>query len=121
MARNHDSWRGAEHKSAYMRKGFTDAHITALCKHLTRDDHANPDALVLVDSYGGRINAVAPGDTAVAQRDSVLKLHYQTHWTDPADDARHLSWLRELYRDVYAETGGVPKNVFRHAQSVRLP
>ncbi|MFC5720459.1 FAD-binding oxidoreductase [Streptomyces gamaensis] len=98
----------AKYKSAYMRKGFTDAQISALYKHLTREDYANPDALVQIDSYGGRINAVAPGDTAVAQRDSVLKLQYQTYWTDPAEDERHLSWIRELYRDVYATSGGVP-------------
>lgn len=97
-----------KYKSAYMRKGFTDAQIKALHRHLSRTDYTNPDALVQVDSYGGRINAVAPADTAVAQRDSVLKLQYQTYWTDPAEDARHLAWIRELYRDVYAGTGGVP-------------
>ncbi|MFF4529595.1 FAD-binding oxidoreductase [Streptomyces sp. NPDC001407] len=97
-----------KYKSAYMRKGFTDAQIEALHRHLSRTDYTNPDALVQVDSYGGRINAVAPADTAVAQRDSVLKLQYQTYWTDPAEDARHLTWIRELYRDVYAGTGGVP-------------
>ncbi|WP_051853191.1 FAD-binding oxidoreductase [Streptomyces aureocirculatus] len=161
-----------KYKSAYARKGFSATQIKAMYKHLSRTDYSNGDALVQVDSYGGRINAAKPGDTAVPQRDSVLKLQYQTYWTDPADEARHLAWIRDFYRDVYAETGGVPvpneindgcyvnypdkdlgdaawntssatwnslyykdnyarlqktkaawdpKNIFRHAQSVRLP
>jgi FAD/FMN-containing dehydrogenase len=44
----------------------------------------------------------------VAQRDSVLKLHYVTFWTNEDEDAKHISWIREFYRDVYADTGGVP-------------
>lgn len=61
-----------------------------------------------LNSYGGRINTVSPTATAVAQRDSVIKLFYLTAWDDPAEDARHLTWLREFYRDVYADQGGVP-------------
>ena len=29
-------------------------------------------------------------------------------WLDEADDAANLAWVRGLYRDVYADTGGVP-------------
>ncbi|MFH8612950.1 FAD-binding oxidoreductase [Streptomyces sp. NPDC018029] len=97
-----------KYKSAYARKGFSATQIKAMYKHLTRTDYSNGDALLQVDSYGGRINSVKPGDTAVPQRDSVLKLQYQTYWTDPADEARHLAWIRDFYKDVYAETGGVP-------------
>ena len=27
---------------------------------------------------------------------------------NPADEARHLEWARSLYREMFAETGGVP-------------
>ncbi|MFC5719944.1 FAD-binding oxidoreductase [Streptomyces gamaensis] len=97
-----------EHKSAYMKKGFPDSQIAAIYKHLTRDDYANKYGGLVATSFGGRINDVAPDATPVAQRSSVLKLLYQTYWTDPADDARNQAWLREFYREVYAETGGVP-------------
>ncbi|MGW0534886.1 FAD-binding oxidoreductase [Streptomyces sp. NPDC003032] len=97
-----------KYKSAYARKGFSATQIKAMYKHLTRSDYSNGDALLQVDSYGGRINGVKPGDTAVPQRDSVLKLQYQTYWTDPAEESKHLAWIRDFYRDVYAETGGVP-------------
>ncbi|MFC7310633.1 FAD-binding oxidoreductase [Streptomyces monticola] len=96
-------------KSAYQRKAFTDAQLKALYRHLTRDDYANPYALVAMVGFGGQINAVDPAATAVAQRDSVLKLLYVSHWTDPADEPKDISWVRGIYRDVHAETGGVPR------------
>lgn len=96
-------------KSAYMRKGFPEAQLKAFYKHLTRTDFQGPMSVVMISTYGGQVNTVAPADTVVPQRDSVLKLHYITFWQNAADDARHLSWIREFYQDVYAATGGVPK------------
>jgi aclacinomycin oxidase len=61
----------------------------------------------LITSYGGQINTVARDATAVVQRDSVLKPQFVTFWTDE-DDAPNIAWVRELYRDVFATTGGVP-------------
>ncbi|WP_069885824.1 FAD-binding oxidoreductase [Streptomyces luteocolor] len=97
-----------EDKSAYMRASFPEDQLNAMYKHLTRTDYANPAALLLIAGYGGRINAVDADATAVAQRDSVMKLQYLAFWQDPAEDAKHLAWVREFYRDVYASTGGVP-------------
>jgi hypothetical protein len=37
-----------------------------------------------------------------------MKLSYLAAWPDAAGDAPHLAWLRELYRDMFAATGGVP-------------
>jgi FAD/FMN-containing dehydrogenase len=95
-------------KSAYLRRSFTDAQIGAIHHHLTRTDYQHPGALMLITSYGGAVNAVPSDATAVPQRDSILKPQFLASWTDPADDARHLAWVRELYRDVFAATGGVP-------------
>lgn len=97
-----------EHKSAYLRKSFTREQIAAAWKHLTRDDYDNGYGMLVATSYGGAINDVAPDATASPQRDAILKLLYQTYWTDAADDARNVAWLRDLYEDTYASTGGVP-------------
>ncbi|MGG7575538.1 FAD-dependent oxidoreductase [Streptomyces sirii] len=116
-----------KYKSAYMTRGFTEAQLTAIYGALTRDDgYKNPQALLQVDSYGGAINLPDSQDTAVYQRSSVLKLQYQTYWSwkrdsnkdgvadhhdaeiDPSIAAPHLRWIREFYRDVYKDTGGVP-------------
>ncbi|GAB3174242.1 FAD-binding oxidoreductase [Myceligenerans halotolerans] len=95
-------------KSAYLRQGFTDEQIAAIHHHLTRTDYQHPGALLLLTSYGGRINAVAPHETAAPQRDSVLKPQFLVSWTEPGADEMHLNWVRELYRDVFSATGGVP-------------
>jgi hypothetical protein len=60
-------------------------------------------------TYGGRVNAVAPDATASAQRDSILTTSCTAGWLDPRNEARHLTWVRTLYRDLFAETGGVPE------------
>ncbi|MDT0344054.1 FAD-binding oxidoreductase [Streptomyces litchfieldiae] len=111
------TWRGmfdgdatyrADFKSSYLRTRFPDEHIAAFHRNLTRADYANPAALVQISSYGGRTNTVSPSATAVAQRDSVMKLHYLVSWGDERDDASHIAWIREFYRDVHSATGGVP-------------
>ncbi|CAL9373518.1 FAD-binding oxidoreductase [Streptomyces sp. enrichment culture] len=95
-------------KSVYARSTYTDAHIAAAYRHLTRDDFDNPGALLMIASYGGAVNRVAPDATAVPQRDSVLKYQVVSLWDDAADDAANIAWVRECYRDMFAATGGVP-------------
>ncbi|MFC5720785.1 FAD-binding oxidoreductase [Streptomyces gamaensis] len=94
-------------KAAYLRRSFTERHIGAIHRHLTNDT-GNPDSGVLLVGYGGQVRAVPPGATATAQRDSVLKAVYHTVWENASEDATRLAWIRDLYRDVYAATGGVP-------------
>lgn len=98
----------ADHKAAYMRKNFPDSQVEALYNSMTRTDFSNPNAMALLISYGGNVNAVPATATAVAQRDSVFKVLFQVFWSDQTDDAVNLGWIRESYRDVYASTGGVP-------------
>ncbi|MFJ9775951.1 FAD-binding oxidoreductase [Kitasatospora sp. NPDC101157] len=95
-------------KSAYHRTAFDDAQATALHRHLTRSDYDHPGSGLLIAPYGGQVNTVAPDETALAHRDSALMLMYVSEWTSPAEDDRHVGFLRELYEDVYAATGGAP-------------
>lgn len=95
-------------KSAYLRRGYTTQQIDVLFDYLRRTDHAIDNATVSLQSAGGAINSIGPEATAVAQRDSVLRAFYVASWQDPSADKPNLDWIRRLYRDVYAETGGVP-------------
>jgi FAD/FMN-containing dehydrogenase len=95
-------------KSAYLRRRLTDRQIAAVYRHLTRSDTDVVGGSVSLNTYGGQVNTVASDATAVAQRDSVLKVSYLASWQEPADEAAHLEWIREFYRDVHADTGGVP-------------
>ncbi|MEV6976951.1 FAD-binding protein [Kitasatospora sp. NPDC093806] len=100
-----------KYKSAYHRKPFTAAQIDAWWSWLTRDVEGIDltQTLVQIDSYGCQVNARATTAAAIPQRDSILKLQYQTYWTDPAQDAGHLAYLRGLYQDTYRSTGGIPE------------
>jgi hypothetical protein len=98
----------AAHKSGYMRKNFTDHQIASLYRYMTRPDFHNPDTMLVLFSFGGQVNAVAPDATANAQRDSIFKMTFQTFWPDAGDDQFYMDWIRDFYQDFFAETGGVP-------------
>ncbi|GAA2236294.1 BBE domain-containing protein [Kitasatospora cystarginea] len=116
--------RCGKYKSAYMTAGFTEHQIDAIYRNLTDPGYRNPDALLQVDSYGGRVNDVPRDATAVPQRSSVMKLQYQAYWTwgsdvtgdqvrdyqdaQPESENVHLRWIRRFYQDVYSPTNGVP-------------
>ncbi|MFG3141744.1 FAD-binding oxidoreductase [Streptomyces sp. NPDC048211] len=95
-------------KSSYMRRDFPARHIDALYRHLAREDGGNPTASVMLSSFGGAVAAADDDATAFPHRDAAFKLAWMIWWDDPADEAGCLTWLREFYEDVYAETGGVP-------------
>ncbi|MFC0039868.1 FAD-dependent oxidoreductase [Actinomadura rayongensis] len=103
--------RCGKYKSAYFREPFGEGHIAAMWDYLGHEkfrDYRNSQALIQVDSYGSAINTPRY-DTAVRQRDSILKLQYQVYWTrgDPAE-AHHVDWIRQTYRATFGDTGGVP-------------
>ncbi|MGW3467650.1 FAD-binding oxidoreductase [Saccharopolyspora sp. NPDC000995] len=95
-------------KAAYLRTGLSEPQLATVYRRLTVSGYDNPAAALLLLGYGGMANAVAPSATALAQRDSVLKALFVTNWSEPAEDERHLTWIRGFYREMYAETGGVP-------------
>lgn len=99
----------AAHKSGYMLKNFTDTQITALYDYMTRSDYHNPNTMLVLFSFGGKVNDVASDATANAQRSSVFKMTFQNFWADADDDDFYLAWIRDLYTDFFAESQGVPK------------
>jgi FAD/FMN-containing dehydrogenase len=100
-----------KYKSSYMKTAFPQEHIAALWKHLSAPEHPNPQALVQIDSYGCQINAVDAAATAIPQRSSVMKLQFQTYWTNEADDQVNIDWIRGIYDEMYGEDGPLPDEV----------
>ncbi|WP_217369271.1 FAD-binding protein [Nonomuraea antri] len=94
-------------KSAYHPEPWSAAQTATVFKYLTQDAEYHGGAVYLL-AYGGRINSVAPDATALPHRSSTMIAFYDVGWYDPAEDDRWLDWVRALYRDVYAESGGVP-------------
>jgi FAD/FMN-containing dehydrogenase len=103
----------AKYKSAYMKRGFTEAEARCIYKHLTRPI-PNVDlrgSMIEIDSYGGAINRKELLETtSVAQRASVVKLQFMTFWGDSKDDAGRLQWIRDLYKDLYSGPDSDPSH-----------
>ena len=95
-------------KDALLKRPLTARQIDAACEHLTRGDYDVPGGMLGLASYGGRINAVAPDATAAAQRRSIIDLACTAGWVAPADADANLGWVRGFYRDLFADSGGVP-------------
>ncbi|HEY0736599.1 MAG TPA: FAD-binding oxidoreductase [Herpetosiphonaceae bacterium] len=100
-----------KYKSAYMIQPFPQQQIDTIWHFLTESSYHNPQALLQVDSYGCQINTVAPDATPVPQRSSIMKLQYQTYWTDPDQDQEHLRWIRDFYTAMYGPKGPYPDAV----------
>ncbi|MFD8500301.1 FAD-binding oxidoreductase [Amycolatopsis sp. NPDC059657] len=111
-----------EHKSAYVRAPLPPEQIALAYRELTRPDVTNPNAMLVAFSYGGAIGSVASDATAVAQRDSIFKLLYQSFWSTEDGDAANIGWVRDFFRSMYASTGGVPvSNSFTDGCYVNYP
>jgi hypothetical protein len=95
-------------KDAFLRRRFTDRQMEVAYDYLTRTDYDAPGGSLGLVTYGGRVNTVAPDATASAQRDSILDTSCSTGWQDPKDEAGNLNWVRAFYRELFADTGGVP-------------
>jgi len=95
-------------KDALLKKRLTDRQIDVAYDYLTRADHDVMGGMLGLATYGGRINTVAADATATAQRDSILDLACTTGWLDSVDEAKNLAWVRAFYRDIFADSGGVP-------------
>ncbi|MBA0050216.1 FAD-binding protein [Streptomyces sp. AJS327] len=95
-------------KSAFLRRRFTDRQISTLYRHLTRTDTSVVAGSVAINTYGGAVNKRSSTATAMPHRDAVLKTAYFASWQRPEQAKEYLAWVRECYRDTFAETGGVP-------------
>jgi FAD/FMN-containing dehydrogenase len=67
-----------------------------------------PAPLTLVNTFhmGGAIAAVDPEATAFAQRSAPFMVSIDGMWTDPADDADTIAWVRSAWDAVSAYGNG---------------
>lgn len=95
-------------KDAFLRKRLTDRQIEVAYYYLTRTDYDVAGGTLGMATYGGKINTVADDATASAQRDSILTMSCSAGWKDVQDEVRNMAWVRQFYRDIFFDTGGVP-------------
>ncbi|MFI6310970.1 FAD-binding oxidoreductase [Nocardia fusca] len=94
-------------KAAYLRRPYTADQLRTCYRHIVSPAFVGESSLEFLP-FGGAVNAVAPDATAMPARDSFMKMLIHAAWRLPADDDRHIGVARQLYRELYAGTGGVP-------------
>jgi aclacinomycin oxidase len=95
-------------KDALLRRPIDERQISVAYEYLTDPAHAVLGGMLGFATYGGRVNAVAPDTTASAGRNAIFDMAVNAGWLDPAEGDRTLAWARGFYRDLFADTGGVP-------------
>jgi len=95
-------------KDALLRKRLSDQQIEVAYHYLTSADHNVMGGMLGLATYGGKINTVVPDATATAQRGAILDMACTTGWVDPAEEVKNLIWVRSFYKDLFADSGGVP-------------
>ena len=95
-------------KDAMLKKPLTDQQLETAYYYMTRTDYNVMGGIFAFATYGGRVNSVAADATASAQRSSIFDMACSVGWVDPAEEEESVRWVREFYRDLFADTGGVP-------------
>ncbi|WP_399063084.1 FAD-binding oxidoreductase [Streptomyces sp. BB1-1-1] len=95
-------------KAGLLRTAWTEAQIRTLHRYLTQGGDDHQASAVYLSTLGGRINTVPASATAIPHRDCLFSATYETSWWPGVSGDAQLAWVRDLYRDVYADTGGVP-------------
>lgn len=102
-----------KYKSCYMKTAIPEDQVTSIYTALTQNNTGVDlsNCLLQLDTYGGEINAKTSTETAVTQRDSILKLQYQAYWQFDVDnndsqnqaiETEYLDWIRSFYQSVYS-------------------
>jgi FAD/FMN-containing dehydrogenase len=84
-------------KSLYL-SAMTDDVIDVLVARA----HARPAPLTLLNvlHLGGALNRVGATETAFAERTAQYMVSVDGIWTDPADNAANIGWVRETWREL---------------------
>jgi aclacinomycin oxidase len=94
-------------KDAFLRRRYSERQLGVLYQQLVNGP-ADVGGGIGICTFGGQVNRVASDATAYPHRDSPISSSYSTGWANPEDEARSLRWLRHFYRELFAESGGVP-------------
>lgn len=95
-------------KDAMLKTRLTDRQFEIVYDYANRTEFDVMGGAFGCVTYGGKVNTVAPNATASAQRSSIFDMACTTGWLSASEEADNLRWVRAFYRDLFADTGGVP-------------
>jgi aclacinomycin oxidase len=95
-------------KDALLKRRLSDEQLAIAFEHLVSTESNVFGGVLGMVTYGGRVNSVPAGATASAARDAIIDMACNVGWLDPREADENLRWVRAIYREIFAETGGVP-------------
>lgn len=98
----------AKVKDAMLKKPLTDMQINTVYNYLTRDGYDEVGGAFGLATYGGKVNSVEPTATASAHRSSIFDMACNAGWLNPQLENINLMWVRNFYRELFSDSGGVP-------------
>jgi FAD/FMN-containing dehydrogenase len=81
-------------KAQYMEE-FSDDAVAAVAR--LAQERPAPMTMVNMFHLGGAVHAVGPEDTAFAERSAPFMVSVDGNWTDPAQDAEMIQWVRSAW------------------------
>ena len=81
-------------KAGYF-KTLSDESISTMMEALATNPSLSNE--IELAYLGGAAARVAPGETAFGDRSSPFVLNLLANWSDPADDAANIAWIRSLF------------------------
>jgi hypothetical protein len=106
-------------KSGYL-KSLNDEDIRRMVQAL--ETIPSPASQIELSYLGGAAARVAAGETAFGDRSSPFIVNLLGNWSDPADDAANISWIRELFAELRPSmTPGVYVNFMSGDEQDRVP
>jgi FAD/FMN-containing dehydrogenase len=89
--------------------GLTDGVVETFLRFPTEGLY--PLSFLILFQHGGAVSRVPDDATASSGRDAAFMIHPIGAWEDPADDERHISWVRSVSEAMQPHTtGGVYLN-----------
>jgi FAD/FMN-containing dehydrogenase len=87
---------------AYWKTQYLDELSDAAIDTIVSAAQGRPAPLTLVNTFhmGGAISQVAPEQTAFAERSAPYMVSIDGMWSDPADDAERIAWVRSTWEDI---------------------
>src|SRR5579859_1007615 len=103
-----------KYKSAYLKRGFTEAEARCIYKHMQRTIPGADlrGSLIEIDSYGGAINRKEMGQlTSAPQRSSIIKMQPMSLWSNPTEEQARCKWMHEFYTDLFSGPDADPQHL----------
>lgn len=94
-------------KDAFLVEPFTTKQLRVIYQHLTSNSDV-PGGFLGLATYGGKVNTVASNATASFQRNAIVTTACVSGWINAEEELKYLEWVRNCYKDIFCETGGVP-------------